>query len=89
MIAAPVLSIWFAPPAQCRTTSQRQDPAGPVRGWGIEGKDGGKQFGRSVRAGYLSRHRRSGRCPDDQIGLGHIQPGVKQAGDDADRPGIA
>jgi hypothetical protein len=26
---------------------------------------------------------------DDQIGLGHIQPGIKQAGDDADLPRIA
>jgi hypothetical protein len=61
-----------------------------IRPWlGHSGKDGGKQFGRSGCAGYLSRHRRSGRRADDQIGLGHIQPVVKQAGDDADRPGIA
>jgi hypothetical protein len=33
--------------------------------------------------------RRSGRRPDDQIGLGHIQPGIKQAGDDADLLRIA
>jgi hypothetical protein len=51
-------------------------------------KDSGKQFGRSGRAGYLSRHRRSGRRPDDQIGLGHIQPGVTQTGDDTDSPGL-
>ena len=51
-------------------------------------KDVGKQFGRG-RAGYLGRGGRSGRRPDDQIGLGHIQPGLKQAGDDADQPRIA
>jgi hypothetical protein len=37
----------------------------------------------------VGRGRRSGRRPDDQIGLGHIQPGIKQAGDDADVPRIA
>jgi hypothetical protein len=64
--------------------------SGRARPWlGHSGKDGGKQLGRSGRAGYLSRHRRTGRRPDDQIGLGYIQPGVQEAGDDADRPGIA
>jgi len=52
---------------------------------GRSGEDVGKQFGRLGRASYLGRGRRSGRRPDDQIGLGHIQPGIKQAGDDADR----
>jgi len=56
---------------------------------GRSGKDAGKQFGRLGRAAYLGRGRRSGRRPDDQIGLGHIQPGIKQAGDDADLPRIA
>jgi RNA polymerase sigma factor (sigma-70 family) len=37
----------------------------------------------------LDRGRRSGRRPDDQIGLRHIQPRIKQAGDDADQPGVA
>ena len=55
---------------------------------GRSGNDVGKQFGRA-RASYLGRGRRSGRRPDDQIGLGHIQPGIKQAGDDADQPRIA
>ena len=55
---------------------------------GRSGKDVGKQLGRA-RAGDLGRGRRSGRRPDDQIGLGHIQPGIKQAGDDADQPRIA
>jgi len=55
---------------------------------GRSGKDAGKQFGRG-RASYLGRGRRSGRCPDDQISLGHIQPGIKQAGDDTDQPRIA
>ncbi len=62
------------------------DRTGPLLG--RSGKEVGKQFGRA-RAGYLGRGRRSGRCPDDQIGLGHIQPGIKQAGDDADQPRIA
>jgi hypothetical protein len=56
---------------------------------GRSGEDVGQQFGRSGRARYLGRGRRSGRRPDDQIGLGHIQPGIKQAGDDADLPRIA
>ena len=56
---------------------------------GRSGKDAGKQFVRLGRAGYLGRGRRSGRRPDDQIGLGHVQPGIKQAGDDADLPRIA
>jgi hypothetical protein len=33
--------------------------------------------------------RRSGRRPDDQIGPGHVEPGVEQAGDDADQPRVA
>ena len=53
-----------------------------------DGKDGGKQLGRG-RASDLGRGRRSGRRPDDQIGLGHIQPGIKQAGDHTDQPRIA
>jgi len=55
---------------------------------GRSGKDVGKQLGRA-RAGYLGRGRRSGRRADDQIGLGHIQPGIEKAGDDADQPRIA
>ena len=45
-------------------------------------------FGGS-RAGDLGRSRRSGRRPDDQISVGHIQPGIEQAGDYADQPCIA
>ena len=56
---------------------------------GRSGKDAGKQSGRLGRASYLGRGRRSGRRPDDQIGLGHMQPGIKQAGDDTDQPRIA
>jgi hypothetical protein len=37
----------------------------------------------------LGRGRGAGRCADDQIGLGHIQPGIGQAGDDADQPRVA
>ena len=55
---------------------------------GQSGKDVGKQLGRA-RASYLRSGRRSGRRPDDQIGLCHIQTGIKQAGDDADQPRIA
>jgi len=62
------------------------DRTSPLLGRG--GKDGGKQFGRA-RASYLGRSRRSGRRPDDQVGLGHVQPGIEQAGDDADLPRIA
>jgi hypothetical protein len=56
---------------------------------GRSDKDVGKQFGRLGRARYLCGGRRSGRRPDDQTGLGHVQPGVKQAGYDADLPGVA
>ena len=42
-----------------------------------------------ARASDLGSSRRSGRRPEDQIGLGHIHPGIKQAGDDADQPRIA
>jgi hypothetical protein len=56
---------------------------------GRSGEDAGKQFGRLGRASYLGRGRRSCRRTDDQIGLGHVQPGIKQAGDDADLPRIA
>jgi hypothetical protein len=55
---------------------------------GCSGEDGGKQVGRG-RAGDLGRGRRSGRRPDDQIGLGHVQSGIEQAGDDADKPRVA
>jgi hypothetical protein len=55
---------------------------------GRTGKDAGQQFGRG-RARDLGCGRRSGRRPDDQISLGHIQPGIKQAGDDTDQPRIA
>jgi len=63
------------------------DPASPRLG--RSGEDVGKQFWRSGRARYLGRDRRSRRRPDGQIGPGHIQPGIEQAGDDADFPGIA
>ena len=56
---------------------------------GRSGEDVGKQFGRLDPARYLGRGRRSGRRTDDQIGLGHIQPGIEEAGDDADQPRIA
>jgi hypothetical protein len=56
--------------------------------WKISGKDVGKQLG-GARAGDLGRGRRSGRGADDQISLGHIQPGFEKARDDADQPGIA
>ena len=62
------------------------DRTGPLLG--RSGKDGGKQFGRG-RASDLGRGRRSGRRPDDQVGLGHVQPGIEQAGDDADQPRVA
>ena len=55
---------------------------------GRSGKDGGKQIGRGL-ASDLGRGRRSSGRPDDQISLGHIQPGIEQAGDDADQPSIA
>jgi hypothetical protein len=62
------------------------DRTSPVLG--CSGEDVGKELGRG-RASYLGRGRRSGRCPDDQISLGHIQPGLEQTGDDADQPGVA
>ncbi len=55
---------------------------------GRSGKDVSKQLGQ-CRASYLGGGRRSGRSPDDQISLAHIQSGIEQAGDDADQPGIA
>ena len=67
-------------------SSVGSDRTGPLLG--RRGKDGGKQFGRG-RASHLGRGRRSGRRPDDQISLGHIQPGIEQAGDDADQPRVA
>jgi hypothetical protein len=70
-----------------RTSTAGSDRPSP---WlGRSGQDAGQQFGRLGRASYLGCGRRSGRCPDDQVGLGHIQPGIKQAGDDADLPRIA
>ena len=44
---------------------------------GLGGKDGGKQFGRLGPAGCLGCGGGSGRRSDGQIGLGHIQPGLK------------
>ena len=44
---------------------------------GRSGKDVGEQFGRLDPAGYLGRGGRAGRRPDGQVGLGHIQPGLK------------
>ena len=55
---------------------------------GRSGEDGGEQFGRG-RAGYLGRGRRAGRRADDQIGLGHIKPGIEEAGDHADQPRVS
>ena len=81
-----VLSIWSAAGPMGTRPPLGSDRTSPLLGRG--GKDGGKQFGRG-RASYLGRGRRSGRRPDDQIGLGHVQPGIEQAGDDADQPRIA
>ncbi|MDQ0819157.1 hypothetical protein QFZ79_001451 [Arthrobacter sp. V4I6] len=64
----------------------RSDRTGPLLG--RRGQDSGKQFGWG-RANHLGRGRRSGRRPDDQISVGHIQPGIEQAGDDADQPRVA
>ena len=53
------------------------------------GEDCGIQLGRSCSAGDLGSNGRSCRRPDDQIGCSHIDPGVVQAGDQAELPGIA
>ena len=53
------------------------------------GEDGGIQFGRPFPAGDLGSYRRSCRRPDDEIGVGHIDPGIGQAGDETEFPGIA
>ena len=53
------------------------------------GKDARKQFRRLARAADLGSDRRSSRRSDDQFGLAYIQSGIKQASDNADRPGIA
>jgi hypothetical protein len=55
---------------------------------GCRGEDGVEESGRG-RSGDLGRGRGTGRRPDDEIGLGHVQPGFHQAGDDADQPRIA
>jgi hypothetical protein len=53
------------------------------------GEDRGIQFGRPCPAGDLGSHRRSCRRPDDEIGLGEIDPGIGQAGDETELPRIA
>ena len=82
-----VFSIWSA--TGIFGTRPRSDPTGPVRGWGAAARMLASSSAGWVALRYLGRGRRSGRRPDDQIGLGHIQPGIKQAGDDADLPRIA
>ena len=81
-----VLSIWSADRPQWNASTVGPDPTTPLLG--RSGEDGGEQFGRG-RAGYLGRGRRAGRRADDQIGLGHIQPGIEEAGDDTDQPRIS
>ena len=80
----PVRSRWSdrRPGERVRARSRR-----PVRRGGAA-KDAGEQLGRA-RAGDLRRGGRPGRRADDQVGLGHVHPGIEQAGDDADQPGIA
>ena len=81
-----VLSMWSADgPNGTRPPS---DPTGPVRCWGAAERMSASSWV-GARAGYLGRGRRSGRRADDQIGIGHIQPGIEQACDDADQPRIA
>jgi hypothetical protein len=53
------------------------------------GEDGSIQFGRPCPAGDLGSHRRSCRRPDDEIGLGYINPGIGQAGDETELPRIS
>jgi hypothetical protein len=55
---------------------------------GCRVKDGGKEFGRRS-AGDLRSGRRAGGRSDDQIGVGDVQPGIAQAGDDPDQPRVA
>ena len=55
---------------------------------GVGGKDGGQQLGR-CRAGELGRRRRAGGSSNGQVGCRHVQPGVGQAGGDADQPRVA
>ena len=68
------------------TSTRRSDLTGPLLRH--SGNDVGKKL-RGACTSYLRGDRRSGRCPDDQIGLRHIHPGVEQAGDDADQPRIS
>ena len=72
-----------------KTARPRSEPASPA--WWLRhlGEDGGIQFGRSCPAGDLRSDRRSCRRPDDQIGLGQIDPGIGQAGDETELPRIA
>jgi len=53
------------------------------------GVDRSIQFGRPCPAGYLGSHRRSCRRPDDEIGIGYINPGIGQASDETELPRIA
>jgi hypothetical protein len=63
---------------------------GSARSWlGRSVKNIGEQFGGFCPARYLGRRGRSGRGPDDQIGLRHIHTAGKEASDDTDLPRIA
>ena len=90
ILAAAMISLVLAdgrPPARRERVHRRIRPDA-VRCWGAAARMSASSSGRA-RTGDLGRGRRSGRRPDDQIGLGHIQPGIEQAGDDADQPGVA
>ena len=69
--------------------------ASPLRSRGANlwlrhlGEDGRVQFGRRCPAGDLGSYRRSCRRSDDEIGLGYIDPGIGQAGNETELPGIA
>jgi len=73
-----------------RRTGRESSVGLDLTGWCVRhsGHDGGKKLCRA-RAADLRRSGLSGRRPDDQVGLGHIQPGIEQAGDDPDLPRIA
>ena len=70
--------------------NRRTDGSNRTTPWlGCSRQDAGKRLGRLGFARYLGRSGRPGRRPDGQIGLRHIEPGIKQAGNDADLPRIA
>jgi hypothetical protein len=52
-------------------------------------KDARKQFDWRDSAGYLGRGGRSRGGSDGQVGLGEIQPNLKETGDDTDLPRVA